>query len=51
MADVTPFLVAFIAVAVILAVGRNRLPRWARFTLTLLEVVIIFFAVAFAVFR
>jgi len=49
MADVTPFIGAFLAIIVVLAAFRNRLPRWARFTLISLEAVIIFFAVAFAV--
>jgi hypothetical protein len=46
MADVTPFIVAFLAITVVVVVGRNWLPRWARFTLIASLAVIIFFATA-----
>jgi len=49
MADVVAFIVAFMAITVVLAVGRNWLPRWARFTLIASLAVVIFFATAVAI--
>ena len=50
MADVTPFVSAFLAIAVIVVIGKNKLPRWARFTLIATQVILVFFATAIAIF-
>jgi len=49
MADVTPFVSAFLAISVIVIVGKNKLPRWARFTLMATQAVLIFFATALVI--
>ncbi len=51
MADVTPFIIAFILTAVVVVVDRNRLPRWTRFTLIAFLEIIVFFATATAILR
>ncbi len=50
MVNLGIFAVVFILILVVIIAGRNRLPRWARFTLMLMEVVIMFFAIAFTIF-
>lgn len=50
MGDVTPFIAAMIVIMAIVAAWRNKLPRWARFTLIASEAVLIFFAIVYAVF-
>lgn len=50
MGDVTAFIGAILVVIVVVAAFRNKLPRWARFTLITSEAVLIFFAVVYAVF-
>jgi len=50
MGDVTAFIGAIIAIMVVVAAFRNKLPRGARFTLIASEAVLIFFAVLYAVF-
>jgi hypothetical protein len=49
MADVTPFVSAFLAISVIVIVGKNKLPRWARFTLMATQAILIFFATALVI--
>jgi hypothetical protein len=50
MADLTPFVSAFLAITVIVIVLKNKLPRWARFTLIAAQAIIIFFATVVAIF-
>jgi len=50
MEDVTAFIGVIIAIMVVVAAIRNKLPRGARFTLIASEAVLIFFAVLYAVF-
>ncbi|HIH88935.1 TPA: hypothetical protein HA344_06985 [Candidatus Bathyarchaeota archaeon] len=50
MVNLGIFAVAFIVILVVIIVGRNRLPRWARFTLMMAEVIIMFFAIVFVIF-
>ena len=49
MADVTPFVSAFLAISVIVIVGKNKLPRWARFTLMANQAILILFATALVI--
>ena len=51
MADVIPFIIAFILTAVVVVVSRNQLLRWARFTLVAFLEIIVFFATATAILR
>jgi len=44
MVDVTLLVSAFLAISVIVVIGKNKLPRWARFTLMATQAVLIFFA-------
>jgi hypothetical protein len=50
MVNLGIFAVAFIVILVIIIMGRNRLPRWARFTLMMAEVIIMFFTIFFVIF-
>ena len=49
MADLTPFVSAFLAITVIVIVGKNKLLRLARFTL-MAQAIVVFFATAVAIF-
>jgi len=49
MVDTTPLLSAFLAITVIVIVGKNKLPRWARFALMATQAILIFFATAFII--
>jgi hypothetical protein len=50
MADLTPFVSAFLAITVIVIVLKNKLPRWARFTLMGTQATLVFFATVVAIF-
>ena len=50
MTDLTPFISVFLAITVIVIVGKNKLPKWARFTLMAAQAILVFFATAVAIF-
>jgi hypothetical protein len=49
MADLAPFVSAFLAITVIVIVLKNKLPRWARFSLMATQAIIVFFATVVAI--
>jgi hypothetical protein len=49
MVDLTPFISAFLAITVIVIVLKNKLPRWARFTLMATQAILVLFATVVAI--